>query len=116
MKDYIQGTGYTQLVTSSDCIGSFSATIFFILTAIPVSWGGSTTPANVPDAITLQDDLINTVHLLMNDLPQYQYYAPGCDTPPVTPVPKPMPTIDGPFYFIVGYDTGIKSFSLTSNP
>ena len=51
----------------------------------------------------------------MQDLPQYQYYTSGCATPPVTPIPKLIPNITSPIYYVVGYDIGIKEFILTVN-
>ena len=52
MKDYVQATGYSQLVTSSDCIGSFSATTSLTITAVPVIWAGGTI-SNTPSTVTL---------------------------------------------------------------
>ena len=35
---------------------------------------------------------------------------------PTPPIPLLMPTLDGPIYYVVGFDTVLKSYPLTQNP
>lgn len=122
MRDQIEAGSSPYLVASSDCITSLPGKSSHVLTvggatmtyiygiwasyAIVSGIGFHVDPAASPQ-----------VNLQMQDLPRYQTYKPGCATSPSPAVPLPLPSLVNPIiYYVVGYDTGIKSYPLTPDP